>query len=331
MKSAYKVSIIIPFYNAQKSIIVSLESVLNQNYSNIELVLINDCSVDNTLEVVKNIETSFLKKGVEFCLYSHEFNQGVASARNTGLHYATGDLVYFLDADDWIEANAIEVLVNEHIRSSADIVGCDWFLSFGQNERKMTQPNITNPLSGIQAILNGSMRWNLWLFLVRRSLYEDNKIRFIPGRNMGEDLAVMVKLFVEAKKVVHIPSALYHYGQTNENSLTKQYTDKHINEVTENVKEVEHTLNSSRYKGQLGDGLDFLKLNIKLPLLISDNRANHQLWKVWFPESNGKIMQNRVQPLRTKLLQWMADKNQFWAVKLYYKLIIRFIYGSIYK
>jgi glycosyltransferase involved in cell wall biosynthesis len=264
-------------------------------------------------------------------IISHEENKGVAAARNTGLQNATGELIYYVDADDFIDERAIELLVKKQQEKDADIVGCSWYLSFNQNKRRMNQPPFNSSLEAIQQMLNGKMRWNLWLFMVKRSLYEDYNIRFIPGMNMGEDLMVIMKLFVHAKKVAFVNDALYHYGQSNEDSLTKTYSEKHRREATANLYEVEEYLHKSSFFKSIGDGISFLKLNIKLPLLISDKKENYECWINWFPEANKFIMKNKDLSLRTRVLQWLALKKQYWILKLYYNLVIRYIYGVLYK
>ena len=246
-----KVSIIIPFYNASSSLFVSLESVLSQSHKFIEVILIDDCSTDNSLEIVKGFEMLFLEKGFEFTLCEHKINQGVAVARNTGLGKATGDFVYFVDADDWIEPDTIGSLLIMASKSSAEIVGCNWYLSFKSNERKMNQPHFETPWEAIYLILCGRMRWNLWIFMVRRELFTKNVISFVPDKNMGEDLLVMLKLFIKAEKVSFIDRRLYHYNQQNENSLTKEYSDKYIQDVTFNVFEAEKELLRSKYKSRI--------------------------------------------------------------------------------
>ena len=91
------------------------------------------------------------------------------------------------------------------------------------------------------------MRWNLWLFMVKRSLYEDYNILLYSGDEYGEDLMVIMKLFVHANKVAFVNDALYHYGQSNEDSLTKTYSEKHRREVTANLYEVEEYLHKSSF------------------------------------------------------------------------------------
>ncbi|MCT3646324.1 glycosyltransferase family 2 protein [Elizabethkingia anophelis] len=327
------ISVIIPVYNAEKTLYKSIDSLINQSYPYLELIFINDCSQDNTLNILYQYEKKIVdnSKGLVIKIISHEENRGVAAARNTGLQNATGELIYYVDADDFIDERAIELLVEKQQENDADIVGCSWYLSFNQNKRRMNQPPFNDSLEAIQQMLNGKMRWNLWLFMVKRSLYEDYNIRFIPGMNMGEDLMVIMKLFVHANKVAFVNDALYHYGQSNEDSLTKTYSEKHRREVTVNLYEVEKYLHKSSFFKSIGDGISFLKLNIKIPLLISDNKENYECWINWFPEANKFIMKNKDLPLRTRILQWLAIRKQYWILKLYYNLVIRYIYGVLYK
>ncbi|WP_336664156.1 glycosyltransferase family 2 protein [Elizabethkingia meningoseptica] len=326
------VSIIIPVYNAADTLHIALNSILSQTYQNIEVIIINDCSKDNTSNIINRYIAKLVEgDDISIKVLNHESNRGVAAARNTGLDNASGAYIYYVDADDYIERNAIELMVEEIIKTEADIIGCNWCLSFNHNERKMNQPSFVSSGEAIQKMLHGTMRWNLWLFVVRRSLYEDNNIRFIPGMNMGEDMMVMMKLFTHADKVSFIDKALYHYGQSNEGSLTKMYTAQHRLEVTTNLEAIEEYLKNRGFLEKIGDGINFLKLNIKLPLLISDKESNYKQWEKWFSESNKFVMKNKELPMRTRLLEWFAVKKQYWILKLYYNLVIRYIYGIIYK
>jgi glycosyltransferase involved in cell wall biosynthesis len=324
-------SVIIPVYNAGNRVAIALESLRRQDYSNLEIIIVNDCSTDHSIHCIAEYVPVLEERGMRVKVISHAQNRGVAAARNTGLDHATGEFIYYVDADDRIEPDTIGLLYNMAITANADIVGCNCFLTFEKTERKMNQPAFTNPKDAILKMLNGSMRWNLWLFLVRRSLYVKHQIRFIPGMNMGEDLLVMVKLFVHAHHVVFLDKSLYHYGQSNGQSLTKIYSDTHIQEVTANVREVEQYLSQSKFAGQLGNSIAFLKLNIKLPLLISDQEPQYQRWLNWFPEVNERVMDNDALPVRTRFLQWLAGKRQFWALKLYFRVVIGFVYGNLYK
>lgn len=326
------ISIITPVFNADKTLYITLESLANQTYKYLEIILVNDCSTDGSLEIINQYVKQVRENSeVQVKVLSHEQNKGVASARNTGLDKATGEYIYFVDADDWIEPNAIEWMLEKAIGAEADIVGFNWWLSFKKNERKMKQPEFSNPWQAIEWMMIGKMRWNLWMFLVRRDLYTANSIRFTPDMNMGEDMMVMVKLFTCADRVTHLSKALYHYGQSNAESLTKVYSEKHIQEVTYYVKEVERFLLNSKYGFKSERLINYLKLNIKLPLLISNKKSQFACWRSWFPEVNNFATANKDVAWRIRLLQWAAANKQDWIVKLHYYLMIRLIYGVIYK
>jgi len=325
-----KVSIITPIYNAAKTLQRTLSSFLIQDYSCIELVFINDCSRDSSALILEDFVGIYASK-FEIKVSNHPHNMGVAAARNTGLENATGDFIYFVDADDSLEPDAISKMVAAAERHQADIVGCNWYLSFSRNKRLMKQAHFANPEEAIKWILVGRLRWNLWLFMVRRSLYENNNIRFVPGRNMGEDLLVTIQLLLAAQNVYLIPDALYNYEQSNELSLTKQYTAKHVQEVSYNVRAVEAILASSRFRKPLMHWIPFLKLTIKLPLLIGNKIEQYKKWLTWFPEVNDLAGRNRFLPMRIRFLEIAAQQKQFWILKGYYYLLVRLVYGKIFK
>lgn len=326
------VSIIVPVYNAASTVHIAFDSLYKQTYPKLEIIIVNDASTDNSLQIIQE----HAKKLVEHRHYSvrivsHETNGGVAQARNTALDQATGEYIYYLDADDQIDPDTMTLVVDQALKTQSDIVGFNWWLSFSKNERKMNQPTFNDPWQAIQLLLTGQMRWNLWIFLVKRSLYEEHGIRFLPQMNMGEDMMVTIKLFSCAQTVSYLDQALYHYGQSNADSVSKVISDKNIYEVTQNVAEAERFLKQSKYADRLGNLLDLLKLNIKLPLLISNRTAQYKKWLTWFPESNVFAFQDKNISLRIRILQLCATKKNYWLIKLHYYLVIRVIYGLIYK
>lgn len=325
------VSIIIPVYNAEETLYIALASLKAQTYTHVELIFVNDCSTDGSVAILNKFLSEYDENqfyGIQ--VVHHNENKGVAAARNTGLDHAKGDYIYFVDADDWIESDAVELMVEEALRSEADIVGFNWFLAFEKNEREMKQPRFSYAREAIEWMMIGKMRWNLWMFFVKRSLYEDHSVRFLEGMNMGEDMLVTIKLFAYARKVHYLDSTLYHYGQSNSASLTKVYSERHIEEVSHNVRELEVFLLSSKFAGEYKPLTNYLKLNIKLPLLISNKKAQYKRWRTWFPEVNYLATDKRLS-WRIRLLQWAASTKNYWLIRLHYYLIIRLVYGIIYK
>lgn len=324
------ISVIIPIYNVGAYIEACLQSLYAQTYQHLELILVNDCSVDDTKYRIQQFLSKHTSQFIDIKIVDHTENKGVAAARNTGLSHATGEYLYYVDADDRIETNAIETLLRTAIDTNADIVGCEWFLSYHKNERRMVQPTVNTAEEAFHHFVSGTLRWNLWLFLVKRELYTTHQISFIEGMNMGEDMMVMGKLILSANKVVVVHKPLYHYVQTNSASLTKESSERHRYQVTSNMRSLEEFA-YMRGNNSVNEQIQYLKLSIKLPLLMSDNKENYITWLEWFPEANAYITKNKTQAFRTRLVQIWAVKRYFFLLKLYYRCVFKFIYGILYK
>ncbi|MBO4498958.1 MAG: glycosyltransferase family 2 protein [Bacteroidaceae bacterium] len=321
-----KVSIIMPVYNAEATLQKSLDSIEAQSFKDFEVVFVNDCSTDGTLSILERFKAV---SGVPCTILTQPRNGGVAAARNRGLEAARGEYVAWVDADDAIEPQALERVVGA--TGGADIVGWDWTLGFGTNGRYMRQAEYLTPLDALKALMGGTMRWNLWLFMIRRVLLEDNGIRFIPKADMGEDMMFMLKSFVRAGRVVQLHESLYRYNAVSTGSISRQFSERRRREVEANVAEVEKVLLCSEYCKELEIYLHYLKLYIKLPLIMSADKENYRIWYGWYNGSNLYAAANRALPWRTRAVQWMAAHRLWVGVWLYHVLVYKFVYGVIYR
>jgi len=321
-----KVSIIMPVYNAAKTLQRSLESIKAQTFRDFEVIFADDCSTDGTAAMIKAFSA---ESGISCSIVRAEHNGGVAAARNLGLENAHGEFLAFVDADDIIEPEALEKAVSAADEADADIVGWDWTLGFEKNGRYMRQYDYSTPLEALKHLMGGTMRWNLWLFMFRRSLVED--IRFIPGANMGEDMMFTMKAFLKARKVVQIHESFYGYNAVSTTSISRQFSEERRKEVTRNIAETERAVEASDYSEELRDYIQYLKLYIKLPLLISSDEESYRIWYSWFDSANAYATGNKALPMRTRLLQWMAARSMWTGVKIYHLLIYKFVYGVIYR
>ena len=324
-----KVSVIVPVYNVGQCVVKAANSLLNQTLRDFEIIFINDCSTDESYNVLVNIAQSNKRDDIAIKIIQHQVNMGVAVARNTGLDNAVGEFIYYVDADDYCDADTLEVMYQEAITKQCDVVGCEWLLTFENNARHMVQPEVKSCQEAFVKMCNGVMRWNLWLFMVRRSIYEEHQFRFIPKANMGEDMMVMMKILLSTNAISIIHRPLYHYIQTNSNAMTKNFS-AYQHQVTDNVSELERYVRDNHYNEYL-ERLLQLKLTLKLPLLISDKESDYEMWQSWFSESNDFVGKNEDQPLRTVLIQKAAVARLYFVLKLYYRLVIKFMYGIIYK
>ncbi|MDE6215501.1 glycosyltransferase [Bacteroides sp.] len=326
----YKISIIIPIYQVENYISRCCRSLFGMRFQDVEYLFVNDATPDGSMAVVESILNEYPYRKAHVKLLAHPKNMGVASARNTGLKVANGEYIAFVDADDWIEENMFEKLYQGAEIGHCDIVGCDWYLEFETSRRYMRQPVYEKSADCLKAMLSGEMRWFLWAFLVRRDIYVKNNICFLDGANIGEDMVVLIQCFSFAQSYRHISEALYHYVKSNAASMTALDSKKQIEIVKRNV-DATVSFIRSRYQNNMEQELDFLKLNVKFPLLISDNSANYEVWNASFLEANRSIWKNPKQPFRNKLLQWAVSHRYYWIVRGYYRLLFRFVYGILYR
>jgi glycosyltransferase involved in cell wall biosynthesis len=218
----YLVSIIIPVYNVAQYIERCLLSVFAQIYSNIEIIIINDCTPDNSMEIIDDL---FLKQNKPFKIktLNHEKNRGLSAARNTGIDAANGDFVYFLDSDDEILPNTIEQLIADS--DSFDVVIGGIITQDGKDFLK-NKNLILNDTEIIDSFFRGNIYNAAWNKLVNRQFLLVNKLYFVEGL-IHEDSLWTYQLVVCASKikVLDIPTYIYNIRP---NTLNTNFTLKNI-------------------------------------------------------------------------------------------------------
>lgn len=324
-----RVSVIVPMYNVEKYLYRSVQSLFTQDLEDIELIFVNDCSTDKTVDTLGNLLQGYDREDITVKIISHETNQGVAVARNTAIDAVSGEYIYYLDADDYIEPDTLSALYNTAVNSQADVVGCDWFLTFEKNERKIYQPEIKDGEDAFKKMAKGAMRWNLWMFLVKTTIYRENGLKFIPNMNMGEDMMLMMKAVLLSERMVMVRRCCYHYVQSNPQSLTKRF-EIALQQIGANIESIAQFL---KLKGRedLLKYISFLKLTIKQPFLISADSKDYEIWNNTFPEANLYVGANDDLTWYASLLQRFAKHRFYWGLKMYYWLVVRFLYGVIYR
>lgn len=331
MEENIKVSVIIPIYGVEAFIGRFAESLLNQSFKDLEFIFVNDCTKDNSMEVLQAVIDKHEEQKEKVQIIHHSHNKGLPAARNTGMAIAKGEYIYHCDSDDYLEPTLIEDLYRTAIEKEADYVWCDWLLSYCNSERVMNQPSFNSSEEALYGLLSDKMKYNVWNKLVKTTLYRNNCILFPEGHSMGEDMT-MIMLASCSNRVAHIAKPLYHYIKTNSTAMTMNYSQKALDDLKFNVDRTIDFLNKKpTTKQKIETAKNLFKLNVKLPFLISKDFTQYELWNNWFPESNSYIWQNDNLPIRTKILQWMASKKQWWYVRIYFILIYQLIYNHFYK
>lgn len=216
------ISVIVPVYNVEKYLSKCLESILNQSFSQFELILVNDGSTDNS-ELIFN-KYLYDKR----LIVINKSNGGLSSARNAGLDVARGEYIIFIDSDDYINNKMFEILYNEMIRSKSDIIICDYLkVSESENEKIIDMLNYKSEIiEGKENILNQlcsekRMQFTVaWNKLYKKKLFES--LRFEEGR-LHEDEFIAHRILGKAQKVNYIDLKLYYYVQRNNSIMQSQF------------------------------------------------------------------------------------------------------------
>lgn len=198
-----KVSVIVPIYNVEKYLEKCINSLLSQTLEDIQIILVNDGSKDNSGNIAKEYE----KNNKDRVIYVEKANGGLSDARNYGLKYATGDFVAFLDSDDYIEKNAYEEMYNKAIEENADYVECDFIWEFPNKirvDKQYPYKNKKEMLSFVRVVA--------WNKLIKRQLITDNNLEFPKGLRY-EDVEFTYKLIPFINKFAYIDKPFIHYVQ----------------------------------------------------------------------------------------------------------------------
>lgn len=199
-----KVSIIVPIYNAEEYIRRCIDSLINQTYKNIEIILLNDGSTDSTDKIIK----SYKDKRIN---YIKKENTGIGNTRNLGILKSTGDYIMFIDSDDYMELNAVEVLVNKAISNNYDLVVCNYYLNTPSTELKISFPDSidnTNIISNPNILTD--INYAPWNKIYHKKLFLNDNNRFVEGIKY-EDAPFVIESICASKKVGFTNEYLFHY------------------------------------------------------------------------------------------------------------------------
>lgn len=325
-----KISVIIPIYGVEKYIEKCARSLFEQTYTDgVEFIFVDDASKDKSRVVLESIieEYSALKLNIK--IITHSENKGLPSARNTGLEHAQGEYIIHVDGDDYLELNAIELLYNAVIVNNADVAWCDYYITFDHKRRVIAQPNYENPQDAVKGMLRGSMKYNVWNKICRKSLYKDTGIRFPDGKSMGEDLT-MIMVFLHANSCAYVNTPLYNYVQ-NPNQMTATYNEEKLDSLRYNCSRLSKYIDDNFSYLDYRSEYSALKQLIKWPFLLDGKYSSYKRWHKWFPESNAFIWQTKGVNTRIKIIEWCASKHLWPIIWIHYIVVIKWFYGIMYR
>lgn len=261
MKEEIKVSIIVPVYNAEKYIDRCIKSIIEQTYKNVEIILINDGSKDSSLSILRDFE----KKDSRITLIDQS-NKGPSASRNIGIEKSTGDYIAFIDADDNIELNYIEKMVEYAYRLNTDMVVCNY-------KEVRIEGDIS---SNIFTFINDGEAYNcdlkcigevlcgrgglVWGKLLKSSAIKENNIKFDDNISMCEDLLFSLEFIKNTKRLSRINDYLYIHNKYNDESITAKYNKELFNEQVKVQRELEQFVDDNNFNNSYIDNLLYERL-----------------------------------------------------------------------
>ncbi|MCM1515793.1 MAG: glycosyltransferase family 2 protein [Paraprevotella sp.] len=325
-----ELSVIVPVYNIAAFIGRCAETLMRQTMQeNVEYIFVNDASPDDSMARLRSVIERYPNRHAQIQILEHEHNKGLPAARNTGLKHAKGEYVMHIDGDDYMETDALKALYEAARKNDADVVWCSYYLAFENRKKVIKQPSFSIPQDAVKGMLRGTMKYNVWNKLCRKSLYTDNGIAFPEGKAMGEDLT-MIMVFLNAKRCAYVNSVLYNYVQSP-NQMTANYTEEKLESLRYNCNRI------SRYIDERFSDMDYrseysaLKQLMKWPFLLDGKYSSYKRWHQWFPESNDFIWQTQGVNTRIKFIEWCAALHLLPIIWIHYILVIKLYYGIVYK
>ena len=218
-----KITIIVPVYNVEQYLRQAIESAINQTYKKIEILLVDDGSKD----LSGSICDEFKKKDKRIKVF-HQKNKGLSGARNTGLKYATGDYIMFLDSDDVFEKDACENLLNYIEQTNADFVIGN-YINMDEQGELWDKPVFDSKYEEFKLSITDYeksfyiMNSGVWNKIFRKSFLDKIKIKF-KERLPAEDAIFSTYCFIKSKNVYYLPKVVYNYRLRFSNSISTSCT-----------------------------------------------------------------------------------------------------------
>jgi len=240
------ITVIVPVYNTEKYLDRCITSIINQTFRDIEILLINDGSTDNSLKIL--LEYAKKDKRVRII---NQVNKGLSAARNTGIKVANGAYILHVDSDDWIEPDMCEAMYNEAKKYDADIVTSHVYFDYPR--KKILKKEPYNGISGFNDFLiTFTVKRGINSVcnkLIKRDLYLLNNIEHYEDISLGEDSSALLRLIVFARAIVAVNKAFYHYD-IKTSSMTGS-AKKNVMEYIQGLSKVENFYRQNNVKTDL--------------------------------------------------------------------------------
>ena len=325
-----KISIIVPIYNTEKYLKKCLNSIINQTFKDIEIICINSCSKDNSLNILKSFAQSDNRIKIINLTQSHN----VGYARNKGLKIVSGGYVSFVDSDDFIDLNYYEELYKKVAETNADIVKCKMCIINTDGKKEYSNLNDLIKNKSKMQFLN-----EFTTAIYKTSLISENKIKFPEDLIISEDVTFLNRAVIKAQSVECIDNVNYYYCR-RKRSLNSEKMN--LNQIKSFLSAIEYILDDC--DNALGKELSeelyaefyFKQLNIIREYLLKKNNTNtaHQLCIQKYIELFHKCktpekLEQLFHSLHGTILYYLKIKNTSGLTNIFVNYEIKKIYKSV--
>jgi glycosyltransferase involved in cell wall biosynthesis len=308
------ISVIIPSYNTSQYIIKCLDSILNQTYKNLEIIVIDDCSTDDTVKIVNK----YIKKHSNVKLLINENNSGAGFSRNRGIEIAKYDLISFIDSDDYVENNYHEELLKSMENDKSDVVACDIYVRYDESfvESDLRSPACNGKVNKSNIIHNG-LAASPCNKLFKKSILLNN---LFPEGIMNEDVAAIIGAIIDAKKISYTTKTYYNYLQRKSSVQNEAFSFKRF-DIFKSLKILEERKKGSKDYIKNLDAILYNQVIMFFIYVIPKEKSFFKRYKI-IKEFERLNKEHK-----------MKDNNHYWdflesqskLMNTYYKFLMKFM------
>ncbi len=265
-----KISVIVAVYNTEKYLKKCIESLLSQSYKNMEIIIVEDCSKDNSRQVLESY-----KNNPKIKIFYNQKNSGLSYSRNRGLKEATGSYIGYIDSDDYVDNDFYEKLMTSIKENKSDIAVCDMKIVYENNNTEVISKCCNEDEFSVYNVVNNGLAASACNKLFKKSII--SKYQFAEGK-VNEDIAVVIPALVEAKKISYA-NTYYYYVQRNNSIQNSGFSDKRFDIFYGIETTLERIKHHALYE-KLADTLIYNQLIVLLLYVIPKEKNFWQRYKI---------------------------------------------------
>lgn len=225
-----KVSILVPVYGVEKYIGQCAETLFSQTYDDIEYVFVDDCTPDDSIQVLQQVLSAYPQRSKQVNIIRHDHNRGLGAARKTAFEVSTGEFVMNVDSDDYLAPDAVEKLVACQQQTGADLVSSAFSSNYEDGRIVYrSERHLSKDVCLKLMLVQHTIEPHIWARLIRRTLYTEHDISSVEGINMAEDMALTPRLVHAARTIAFIDDSTYFYrDDSSASTFANNLSTKHV-------------------------------------------------------------------------------------------------------